>query len=129
MKTKQIELLLLSAGDTLEISIANLYYKLTKEGKKTFVDLGENKGNEKDWILCPKIVGKYCGETYSPNSDFSELGVIKIRTLSPFAITNGNYIPLVPAKITAITVLEKKKPDVIDQLSHVLIEEKYHIGG
>lgn len=127
MKTQEIKTLFLNIGDILEISIVNFYYRLTKEGKQSVVEVEQNKQNEKEWIPCPTITGSYCGCNYKQEKEHrGELNIIKIRVSSPFNMgsTYRNYLTFAPSQTTGITSIKKKKANVLDQVCHTLAVEQ-----
>jgi hypothetical protein len=130
MKTEEIELAFLNIGDIFELSLRDFYYKITKEeGQRGVVEMGQNKKNEEGWISCPSLTGSYCGCNYKHGGnkdEEGELNIIKIRVSIPFNMGNEyrNYLTFHPSQITSITIITKKKGNVLDKIGHVLSVEK-----
>jgi len=130
MKTEEVELSFLNIGDIFEISLKNFYYKITKEeGKRSVVEMEQNKENEEGWILCPSLTGSYCGCNYKhggSKEEDGELNVIKIRVSNPFNMGSEyrNYLTFAPSQLTSIAIITKTKGTVLDKIGHTLAVEK-----
>lgn len=127
MTTAEIESLFLNIGDVFEMTCENFYYKITQESGIKFVEVEQKKEPEDEWIPCPILTGSYCGYNYKQEKENrGELNVIKIRVASPFNMGSAyrNYLTFAPSQITGITIINKKKGNVLDKIGHALTIEK-----
>lgn len=120
MKTNEFGNLFLNIGDEIEVTMENFFWTIEKRRGENLINDGYDKEGELGWNHAPTLTGKYCGENYEQPS--GELHIVKLRVSSPFPMSKeyGNYIELVPSRITSISVVRKQKPSVLDNVNHAL---------
>jgi hypothetical protein len=122
MDGKIINLLLLSIGDELKVTVPDFYYKLFENN---YFDIYNKSGEKDGWIHCPFFKGSYCGGVNDVHT--GDLEKIKIKIFYPVKIFTRfhNYIEFTPSEITRIEVTKKGKGSIIDEIIHDSIIEKY----